>query len=280
MGMKIWWQHIFPPQEQIERETGMTLTASVEDAKGRVLENLRTVARPDTEVEIHYIKHSAYMVQSYYTEMLNNIWLLDGVIEAEKQGYDAVIIGCADDPGVREARQAVNIPVVVPTEAAMMLANSLGSRFGMITVMDELVAFCERNIRNYGMESRAVRPVRVHDMGENWVNGLFEMLLNPDVLFPQIEELCHQTIADGAEVILPCCCALSPALSLAGYREVTGTGVPIVDVTHAAVKLAETLVDLKRAVGLGKSERRTYKSTPPEIRDAMRSLTYCSPAKT
>jgi allantoin racemase len=279
MGMRIWWQHIFPPQEQIERETGMTLSASVEDAKGRLAENLRKVARPDTEVEVHYIRHSAYLVQSYYTEMLNNIWLLDGVIEAEKQGYDAVIIGCADDPAVREARQAVDIPVVVPTEAAMMLACSLGSRFGMITVLDELVAFCERNIRNYGMESRVVRPVRVHQMGENWVNGLFEMIVNPDVLFPQIEELCLASIADGAEVILPCCCALSPALSLAGYREVPGTGVPIVDVTHAALKLAETLVDLKRAVGLGKSQRRTYKSAPPEIRDAMRALTYSAAGK-
>jgi len=163
--------------------------------------------------------------------------------------------------------------------AAMMLACSLGSRFGMITVMDELVVFCERNIRNYGMESRVARPVRVHRLGENWVNALFEMLLTPEVLFPRFEELCHACIADGAEVILPCCCALSPALSLAGYREVPGTGVPIVDVTHAAVKLAETLVDLKRAVGLGKSQRCAYKSAPPEIRDAMRSLTYRAPGK-
>ncbi|MEW6440532.1 MAG: aspartate/glutamate racemase family protein [bacterium] len=279
MGMKIWWQHIFPPQEQIEKETGMVLAASVKEAEARFLENLRTVAHPDTEVEIHYVKHSSYVVHSYYMEMLNNIWLLDGVIEAERQGYDAVIIGCADDPGIREARQAVDIPVVAPAEAAMMLACTLGSRFGMITVLPELVAFCERNIRNYGMESRAVRPVRVHDLGEDWVNALFEMLLNPQVIFPGFEELCRACIQDGAEVILPCCCALSPAASLAGYREVPGTGVPVVDVTQAALKLAETLVDLKRAVGLGKSRRCTYKSTPPAIRDMMRSLTYGAPGK-
>jgi len=279
MGMKIWWQHIFPPQEQIERETGMVLSAAAKGAEDRLLENLRTVARPDTRVEIHYVRHSAYVVHSYYTEMLNNIWLLDGVIEAEQQGYDAVIIGCADDPGIREARQAVDIPVVAPTEAAMMLACSLGSRFGMITVMPELVAFCERNIRNYGMESRVARPVRVHDIGEDWVNALFEMIVNPKVLFPEVEELCRACIQDGAEVILPCCCALSPALSLAGYREVPGTGVPVVDVTHAAVKLAETLVDLKRTAGLGKSRRCTYKPTPREIRDAMRALTYAAPGK-
>ncbi len=279
MGMKIWWQNIFPPQDQMEKEAGMALSTSVKEAEARLLENLRTVARPDTEVDVHYLKHSAYMVHFYYTEMLNNIWLLDGVIEAEKQGYDAVIIGCADDPGIREARQAVDIPVIAPAEAAMMLSCSVGSRFSMITVMDELVAFCERNLCNYGMESRVVRPVRVHEIGEDWVNALFEMVINPEVLFPRFEELCHVCIEDGAEVILPCCCALSPALSLAGYREVTGTGVPIIDVTHAALKLAETLVDLKRTVGLGKSRRRTYKSIPTEIRDAMRSLTYAAPSK-
>jgi len=169
--------------------------------------------------------------------------------------------------------------VIAPTEAAMMLACSLGSRFSMITVMPELVAFCERNIRNYGMESRVARPVRVHPVGEDWVNALFEMVINPEVLFPRFEELCHACIEDGAEVILPCCCALSPALSFAGYREVPGTGVPIVDVTHAALKLAETLVDMKRAVGLGKSRRRTFKPMPIEIRDAMRSLTYGAPSK-
>ncbi len=229
MSMKIWWQNIFPPQEQTERETGMVLTASVQEAEDRFLENLITVARPDTEVEIHHLKHSAYMVHSYYGEMLNNIWLLDGVIEAEKQGYDAVIIGCADDPGLYEARQAVDIPVVAPAEAAMMLACSLGSRFSMVTVMHELVAFCERNIRNYGMEARVTRPVRVHDVGENWVNALFEMIMKPDVLLPEFEELCHACIEDGAEVILPCCCALSPALSIArflirGFPDRTSTG--------------------------------------------------------
>ena len=104
MGMRIWWQHIFPSQEQLQKETGMVLSASAKQAEGRFLENLRTVSRPDTEVDFRYIKHSAYRVHFHYAEMLNNRWLLDGVIEAEKQGYDAVIIGCADDPGILEAR--------------------------------------------------------------------------------------------------------------------------------------------------------------------------------
>ncbi|MBI5118280.1 hypothetical protein HZA56_17525 [Candidatus Poribacteria bacterium] len=272
MGMKIWWQNIFPPQEQMEKEIDLKTPVSVEHARQKLLENLKRVSRPDTQVDVYDLKHSAYMIETPYLEMLNNVWLIEGVIEAEKQGYDAAIIGCANDPALQQARQAVNIPVVAPTEAATLLACTLGSRFGMITVMDELIAFCDRNIRNYGLEARLARPVRVFQMGENWVSFLFEMMINPQIIQPQFDELCRACVADGAEVILPECCALSPAVTMLGYHEVPGTGVPILDVTHAAVKMAETLVDLKRSIGLGKAMRGIYKSVAPEVRDAMRSL--------
>ena len=278
MGMKIWWQHIFPTQDQMEREVGFTPSVPLKDVEVHFQKHLQTVARPGTEINAFYLKHSAYMVQSYYLEMLNTLWVIDGVIEAEKQGYDAAIIGCAMDPGLLEARQAVDIPVIGPMEAAMFLACSLGSRVGVITVMDELVPMCERAIRHSGLEARVAGRVRVHDMGEDWINMLFEMILKPEVIQPQFDMLCKASVKDGAEVIIPACCALSPAASLLGYREVPGTGVPIVDVTLAAVKLAETLVDLKRSVGLGKSRKWSYKSQPAQVRDLMRSLVYMARA--
>ena len=47
-------------------------------------------------------------------------------IEAEKKGYDAVIMGCAADPGLTQLREAVNIPVVAPALAAMHVASLYG----------------------------------------------------------------------------------------------------------------------------------------------------------
>lgn len=272
MGIRIWWQNIFPEEEQLVRETGLKLAVPVAGAVDRLMDSLRTAARPDTRIDFRYLTRSAYMVQSYYLETLNTAWLLDGVIEAEKQGYDAVIIGCANDPGLQQARQAVDIPVVAPVESASLLACTLGSRFGIVTVLDELVAYNERNIRLYGLESRLAPPIRVFPMGDNWVNMLFEMLVRPQVLEPEFDKVCRQCVEAGAEIIIPACCALSPAATLLGYREVPGTGVPVLDVTHAAVKMAETLVDLRRNCGIGKSQKRTYRSVPPELRDAMRAL--------
>ncbi len=273
MGMKIWWQNIFPDAEQMLKDFGIGDKESQEESFGKLINCVKQVAREDTEVEVHHLKHSAFLVQASYLEMMNNVWLIDGIIEAEKQGYDAAIIGCGNDPGLQQARQAVDIPVIAPTEAGMLLACTLGHKFGVITVMDELVPMCDRNIRYYGMECRATSPVRVYQLGDDPMQGLQDMFEDPEKINPQFEELCHACIADGAEVIIPACCGLSPATTLLDYKEVPDTGVPIIDITQAAVKMAEILVDLKRTVGLGKSQRGWYKSIDPDARDRMRELT-------
>ena len=230
MGMKIWWQNIFPDAEQMLKDFGIGDKEKEEESFGKLINCVKQVAREDTEIEVHNLKHSAFLVQASYLEMLNNVWLIDGIIEAEKQGYDAAIIGCGNDPGLQQARQAVDIPVIAPTEAGMLLACTLGHKFGVITVMDELVSICDRNIRYYGMEWRATSPVRVYQLGDDPMQGLQEMFDEPEKINPQFEELCHACIADGAEVIIPACCGLSPATTLLGYKEVPDTGVPVIDI--------------------------------------------------
>jgi allantoin racemase len=273
MAMKIWWQDIYPDTDQFKQEMPVLPADLHQKAYQNMLTGIKAVAREDTEVEIHHIRHSSYFVGLPYYEMLNNVWLIEGIIEAEKRGYDAAIIGCGNDPGIIEARQAVDIPVIGVTEAAMFLACTLGHKFGLITVGKSLVPFCERNIRNTGLASRAVPRIGVFDLGENSMDTLYRMMVDPTIINPQFETLCLEAIADGAEVIIPACCALSPATSLLRYKEVPNTGVPVIDVTQAAVKLAETRVDLKRSIGLGKSQHNAFASLPTEMRKYARTLT-------
>jgi allantoin racemase len=275
MTIKVWWQDILPDADQSMIYQDKELLKACDQI---IIENLKKVAREDTIIDFHHVKHSSYIVQASYLEMLNNVWLIDGIIEAEKQGYDAAIIGCGNDPGLQQARQAVDIPVVGPTEAAMLLACTMGFKFGVITVMEDFISVCERNIHNYGLDWRATKPVRVYQLGDNPYVALSRMILDPKVINPQFEELCRACIADGAEVIIPACATLSPAISLLGYREVPGTGVPVIDVTQTAVKMAELLVDLKRSVGLGKSQKSSCKSVPQKLRDRMRLQTKCTAA--
>ena len=272
MKIKIWWQDIFPSADRIKKDFEIDLSESKEEYDRLFLENLKKVARQDTEIEIHPVKRSSFVIEASYLEMLNNAQVIEGIIEAEEKGYDAAVIGCANDPGLQQARQAVDIPVIGVTEAAMLLACMLGHKFGVITVMDRLVPVCDRNIRNYGLDSRATSPVRVYNTGKDVMQSMIDMILKPETINPQFEELCLACIADGAEVIIPACVALSPAASLLNYNTVLKTGVPVMDVTQTAVKMAELQVDLKRSVGLGKSQRNWYRSLKPENRDRFRSL--------
>ena len=79
-----------------------------------MLDTIKQVARPDTDVHWNWIKRSAYMLTEAYLEMLNNVAVLEEVIAAEEQGFDAVVLGCGNDPALKEARQAVDIPVLAP----------------------------------------------------------------------------------------------------------------------------------------------------------------------
>lgn len=272
MGIKIWWQDIMPDGGQVVNELGLGDESQINKAYSNLTSVLKKVARPDTEIEIHHVKRSSFMVNHSYMELLNNVWIVDGIIEAEKQGFDAAIIGCGNDPALQQARQAVDIPVIGPTEAALLIALTLGHKIGIITVTDELVPLLERNIRNYGFEWRVSNPIRVYPLKDDPLESLLELFLEPHIINPVFDTICRECIADGAEVIIPACCALSPATSILNYKEVPDTGVPVIDITQASIKFAEMLIDLKRMTGLQKSQKSWYKSLPPNARDILREM--------
>ena len=70
-------------------------------------------------------------------------------------------------------------------------------------------------------------------------------------------------IRDGADVILCGCGYVGPAFSLIGYTEVGNTGVPIVDGTSVALKLAEAMAGLQKTIGLKKSTSDVSIYAPP-----------------
>lgn len=272
---KIWLQNIFPDSQQSITDWGKDLFSSDDNSKPNMLSYIEREAaiakREDTQLTTGYVKYSSYRSNTSYLEMLNNVWMVDGIIKAEKQGFDAAIIVCANDPALQQARQAVDIPVLGVAEAAMLFACQLGNKFGVITIQDDFVPLLERNIRNYGLSSRAVQKIQVYRVGDE-LSGASELLEKPELINPQFEELCHALITDGAEVIIPACVGLSTAASSLGFREVPGTGVPVLEITQVTVKMAEIWVELKKAVGLTKSQRGEYRSIDPEMRDQMRKF--------
>jgi allantoin racemase len=230
------------------------------------------IGRPDTEVTLHHLTCSANFVRSLYTELLNNKQVVEGAVAAERDGADAVVLGCWADP-LWEAREMVNIPVVGIGEAALLLATTLGHKFAVITVAPGVVPTIEIDLRLYGLEDRAIpRPVRSLDPPSD-LDLLVESVTDPfRRLIPNFERIARECIADGAEVIVVGCGYYGPILSLHGYNRIEGTGVPVVDCSAAGLKLAETLADLRQSIGLSKSTALYHRAPPAKILEWVRRV--------
>lgn len=81
----------------------------------------------------------------------------------QEEGFDAVIVGCFGDPGVEEARESAAIPVVGPAAASIHRAAQLAERFGILTVVDEVIPTLRELVRSHDMEPRlaSLRAVEV-----------------------------------------------------------------------------------------------------------------------
>lgn len=228
------------------------------------------VARSDTEVVLRHAAVSGNYVRSLYTELLNNRAIVETAIQGEQEGFDAVVVGCWADP-LWEAREVLNIPVVGIGEASMLLACSLGYKFAVITVAPGVIPTIELDLRRYGLQDRAIyRPVRSLDPPSD-TEMLLESITDPQRrMIPNLERIAHQCIEDGAEVIIVGCGYYGPILTLHGYNEIPGTGVPVLDCSAAGLKMAEILVDLHKSTGLRKSSALFFRSPPAEVIERVR----------
>lgn len=86
--------------------------------------------------------------------------LLETIKAAEKAGYDAVVLTCHGDPGVQEARELVNIPVLGPLMVGIHMSSMLGHRFCILTPSQEIRRWQLQNLRAYGFEGKgSVRAI-------------------------------------------------------------------------------------------------------------------------
>jgi len=80
--------------------------------------------------------------------------MIRNAIQAEKQGYDAFVLGHFQEPALVELRSAVDIPVVSLGESNMLAALSLGHRFGLVTVDPVFLPWHGRQVRAAGFGER------------------------------------------------------------------------------------------------------------------------------
>jgi len=202
---------------------------------GDILKILTQAKRPDTEVDTVSLPEDRPKHVEYHAYEGLVVGDIVRITEQASREYDAVVIGCFYDVGLREAREVSGRAIVTaPCQSATAIASNLGNTFSVLVGRRKWIPKMSENVRLYGHEHRLVsmRPLElgVHDFQAD--HGLTrERLLTQGR--KAIEE-------DGAEVLILGCTA-EYGFNRTMQQEL---GVPVIDAVTAPFKYAEFLVDL------------------------------------
>ena len=214
---------------------------------------------PETELEVTSLTEGPRHLEYYSYGSLVVPKILKIIKDAEKENFDAAIIGCFYDPGLRESREiAEKLVVTAPAEASMHIAVTLGQRFSIIVGRTKWIPLMRENVIKYGFQDHlaSFRPIGM---------GVLELQTDPEETKRRIVQAAEKAIEqDGAEVIILGC-----THQFGFYKELQDAlRVPVIDVALAAFNYAEFLVDLRNKHGWYFNKKNEYQSPSyEEIKD-------------
>jgi Asp/Glu/hydantoin racemase len=261
MTMRIWHQ-------------SFTVLEDLPDYRAAMQAHIRKVVRPDTEVVMHGLVPGSYKSNYPGTDLAYGpLYAIHGMqwivqaLKAQRGQFDAFAMATIPNPLIREIRALIDMPVVGYGEASFHLACMLGHRFGLLMFIDRMIPLLREQIEGYGLASRCA--------GIEPVGFTFQDVLpafkDPGPLIKRFEASARALIRQGADVIVPGEMPLNLLLAANGVSRVDD--VPIVDGLAVTMKMAETLVDLRRSVGL-KQSRHGWMSAAPQAGRVEELLTF------
>ena len=214
--------------------------------------HLARTLRPDTEIVFHGQMEGTYpgnypgddIGYGFLYAMHGMQWVEAGRT-AERDGFDAYAMCTMPNPMLREIRAVLDIPVIGFGETCFHLATMFGQRFGMMLFIDRMIPLYREQIRAYGFADKcgAIRPSGLT------FNEMLAGYTDPAPLIEKFTEAARRMIReDGVDVIIPGEVPLNVLLAINGVNRVDD--VPILDGLTATMKMAEMMIDLKRATGI------------------------------
>lgn len=140
---------------------------------------------------------------------------------------EAYVIACFSDPGLHAAREQTRAPVFGIAESALAAAITLGTRVGIVAILDRSIPRHRRYVRSLGLDSRLAGD-RALDIGVAGLADRARTLARLVDVGRQLRDL------DGADVLILGCAGM------ARYRHDVeqAIGMPVIDPTQAAVAQA------------------------------------------
>jgi len=204
------------------------------NAHGKIIEK----AFPELKIVSKCIENQPKGIYDEKTEEEAKPKILRLVKEFKKEGVDAIIISCAADPVVEEARKLVSIPVIGAGSSASALALEYGRRIGVLNLTEET--------------PRVIREVLGNNLiAEDHPDGVSNTLdLMTDWGRKEAINATKRLKEKGVEVIVLGCTGMS-TIMIAPVLE-KEVGIPIIDPVIAAGAVA--LHSLRRLDAWGCSQ--------------------------
>lgn len=183
-----------------------------------------------------------------YDEALHVIETCDTIVQAEQDGYDAVVVACQGDPGVDEARELVRIPVVAVTRTLLHVAATLGNKLVIITPNSYVQRRTRENAIKYGFDENFVSTRTITVNARDGINAYAEYQKTGEYspLIEQFVQECIKAIEeDHAEVLSTGCGAIMWMSGIAQAElEKRGYQVPFLNPTLTACEFAKMLAGM------------------------------------
>jgi Asp/Glu/hydantoin racemase len=239
--VRLWYQSFVHPVEQapyIKR-----LQAALDAA-----------ASPDIRFEVHGLDPPDHLFHPL-TEFRCAAQAIRNALEAERAGYDGVVIGHFQEPGLLEIRGAVDIPVIGLGEANLLAALSMGGRLGLVTIDPVFIDWHERQVKAYGLDQRVAGVRAIHVDLPGFMRAFTDEASYAQVRAAFVEQV-RPLVAEGAEVIIPA--GGLPMLLFARECPFVIDGALVLNGIAVVAKAAEMALALRRLMGSVVSRRGTY----------------------
>lgn len=183
---------------------------------------------------------NAYAYQRFLSPVIEN------AITAEKEGYDAFVIGSFSEPFLREIRSAVDIPVASLTEAGLLVGCSLGRYIGLISNAPAVQWMTRTAVDKHGLGARVLDVVSLDPALDE--PALANAYAEPAPVIANFTAAAERLIARGADVIIPAEGVLAELLMQREVRSIAGA--PVMDVVGVAWAYALMQIRLWNKTGL------------------------------
>ena len=203
---------------------------------------------PDIQFDFECVRFAPRNFSRPYDAVLGNIGVLEAGLTAQARGFDAVCVDTMSDSWVEALRCVLDIPVIGPGRASMLMALMLGNRFSIIIMWTKWDHLYTKTLKDLKLADHcaSIRSIDAQPDNQGLMHG------KEQYLFPLLAQAARSCVdEDGADVILLGSTTMHQCHAYLSER----LDVPVINPGPLTYKLAEAVL------GLGLSHSK--KAYPP-----------------